>query len=183
MAAREVWKPSKRFPGYDVSTLGNVRSYWQRRATQNVIDHKADPKPIVPSSDPEGRRYVTLFNKGKATNCPLARLVLTAFDRAPRKGEIVGYKDTDVTNCAASNLFWTTRAAAAAAAKARGVPVGQHKNVKAGVIKMIRRKVAAATDAAGNLQKGVIAALVEKTGLSKSTIANIARGTAHADVA
>jgi hypothetical protein len=62
----------------------------------------------------KGHPVVSLSGEdGKNLSRSVARLVLSAWDRPPRSGEVVSFKDGDRRNTAPENLAWHERAAPA----------------------------------------------------------------------
>ena len=92
----EVWKDVEGFEGlYQVSNMGRV---WivktcKFRKTRKLFDHHVG---------------VTLYDKDKAVNYGLARLVAMHFVPGYRDGLVIMFKNKDNTDCRASNLEWCT---------------------------------------------------------------------------
>lgn len=84
---------------YEVSSRGRIRNAKTGRILRGTWHH--------------GIRTVAmrLLSAGKsyAHQERVGYMVLTTFDRDPREGEYVRYKDGDRSNCAASNLYWGPR--------------------------------------------------------------------------
>ncbi len=95
----ERWKVVDGFPDYEVSTAGNLR------VTRGGVARAIRPCPEQGS----GRLAVWLTNDRHRAMLGVARLVLTAFDRPPRAGEVPVYRDGDIRNCRRANLRWGTR--------------------------------------------------------------------------
>jgi hypothetical protein len=58
------------------------------------------------SVDDEGYHYVPLYRDGKSQNIRVHRIVLTAFDRPPNRGEQGCHRDDDKGNNHIANLRW-----------------------------------------------------------------------------
>jgi hypothetical protein len=98
MKTEEVWKRVVGFPGYEVSSLGGVRSYLRPK----VVTMK-------PSVTTNGRLQVILSNAGMKQPMRVHRLVALHF-LAPDIPERwhVAHNDGNPHNNAATNLRWAT---------------------------------------------------------------------------
>lgn len=99
----EVWKPIPGFPGYDVSNMGRVRSYFVR---QGFCDwQKAEtPQRILQPSIADGFPFVGLMAGGKRYTPRIHALVTLAFI-GPRPGDQwVQHIDGDSLNNQLENL-------------------------------------------------------------------------------
>jgi len=86
----EIWKEVVGFPGYEVSNLGNIRSYLylrNRRIAQT-------PRPVKAGLDTDGYKQLSLSRDGIQYVRKVHRLVLDAF---------VGEKPNDQMVCAHGN--------------------------------------------------------------------------------
>lgn len=103
----EVWKPIAGYPGYEVSDLGQVRS-WRSRNGKGMAKtpHLLTPLPFV------GRPYlrVSLMLDGKASYHRVHRLVLQTFVGPCPDGLEGCHNDGNPRNNALSNLRWDTKA-------------------------------------------------------------------------
>ena len=105
---RRQWKEMHGFRGYEVSTLGEIRSYWKRGRGRRGLEKTSHP--INPSLA-DGYRQVTLVGKEKYVTKRAARLVLYTFVGAPPKGRpFVNHKDLNRSNDSLSNLEWVSPA-------------------------------------------------------------------------
>lgn len=112
MTLCERWEPIPTWPGYEVSNLGRVQSYWTRKGTsgrRGAIRIGSTPK-LLKGQLASGRLVVTLGGIGKTqTTCGVAYLVLLTFVRPPLEWEVARhYHDPDPTNCQVWNLCWGT---------------------------------------------------------------------------
>jgi DNA-binding XRE family transcriptional regulator len=168
----EVWKSVPRYPAYEVSNHGNVRSYWRRvmlgypEGTKMVIDKT--PQLLKPSFD--GARIAVYLGDGQGNNWSpsVANLVLTVFIRPPEKGEVARHlNDPDPFNCNVENLEWGTR-------KQNSHDItrhhGKHSRAKLTAVQVqeIRKRLATKTE----MQKD----LAKEYGVSQGTITLIKQG-------
>lgn len=93
----EKWKTIEGFPGYSVSSLGNVAS---------VKNHET--KLLTPTDNGNEYLQVALANGGKTYRRYVHRLVALAFLSSPEKGFEVNHKDGNRRNNYVSNLEWCT---------------------------------------------------------------------------
>lgn len=103
----EEWRPAVGHFGYEVSNLGNVRSY--RRHGRGSAALSDEPHPIKLLTDPQGYLRFTVSVDGKQKRRGVHQLVAetfladTWFD-----GAIVCHNDGNPANNRASNLRWAT---------------------------------------------------------------------------
>lgn len=85
---------------YGITEYGDVYS---KKATKRW-------KRLLPATYPDGYKYVTLrkYYKAKPKKEKIHRLVLMAFDRMPKEGEICRHLDGSKDNNHISNLKWGT---------------------------------------------------------------------------
>jgi len=92
------------FPGYQVSSLGNIRSYWTRGKNSHISNKWHLMKPQIDKKH-TGYRKIMLKKKPKT----IASLVCEAFHGVrPPNGQVC-HKDGVRTNDAADNLRWGTQ--------------------------------------------------------------------------
>ena len=97
------WMTITEFPSYRISDRGQV--------VHEGIGGK--PDVLIKSFEYHGaRRHFTLRRSdGRSITVPLAKLVAEHFlSPAPSPKHFLWYKDGEIANCAAENLYWTTRA-------------------------------------------------------------------------
>lgn len=96
----EVWKVSKDFPNYIISSYGRVFSLYQERLL----------KPYVcPFKGKMDYLYVKLTKcKGQKESIRLHKLVAEAFIDNPKHKKIVHHIDCNALNNRADNLMWVT---------------------------------------------------------------------------
>lgn len=96
----EIWKTIDRLPGYEVSSIGNIRS--SKGKNQRML------KQATASS---GYKLVCLFANGKRITSYVHRLVAEAFiptEKISIESGLVNHKDRDRTNNAVTNLEWVS---------------------------------------------------------------------------
>lgn len=113
----ERWVEIKDFPGYEVSDLGNVRTYWYKHKKKGVHGgsyRSLEETPrIVPQSD-DGNGYQKVFlNNGKTKRCiKVHRLVAEAFIPNDESFDTVDHiksgKEGKLDN-SVKNLRWISR--------------------------------------------------------------------------
>lgn len=91
----EVWKTYAKLPGYEVSSLGNVRNAKRK-------------KVIAPFHLRGGARIVNLSIRGKRKSVRVARMVAETFLPNPDGLPYVGHSDGDLSNDRIDNLKWMT---------------------------------------------------------------------------
>jgi len=97
---KEIWKSIKGYEGlYEVSNLGNVKSYWFK-----------NPKILKKRVGKRGYLIVDLVkeSKGKRKVFSVHRLVAEAFIENVKNKQVVNNIDGDKTNSNVSNLEWCT---------------------------------------------------------------------------
>lgn len=99
------WESIPGFPGYEITRSGRVRSWWSVQTKRGVrLDRPQELRPHI-----TGRGY-TAFSvrvKGSGTRAiGVHRLLLTAFRRPPKDGEVGRHLDGDKTNNLLENLRW-----------------------------------------------------------------------------
>lgn len=106
----ERWAPVPGFPGYEVSTLGAVRS----------LKRKA-PVVLWQETDPDGYKRVKFFRDGKYHHRAVSRVVAHAFlGQAPEGRPYCCHRDGDPANNAVTNLRWGSQKENAADKVAHG---------------------------------------------------------------
>lgn len=79
------------FPGIEVTNDGRVRSWWRWGAPGEGLE---EPRLLVPSRSAKGYDVVSVRHEtwAKPRSVGVHRLVLTAFDRPPKRGETARHK-------------------------------------------------------------------------------------------
>ncbi|WP_044027529.1 NUMOD4 domain-containing protein [Corynebacterium glutamicum] len=105
----EEWRD---VPGYEdyykVSNHGRVRSLDRWIPTAKTIRFYSGGI-IAPSALSDGHLKVRLYKDGSKKNHKIHRLVLRAFDREPRDGEVCRHLDGNPENNHIDNLVWGTQ--------------------------------------------------------------------------
>ena len=131
----EVFKPIPDFPGYAVSNMGQVRSYWRRvgkdkgLGTHGVLDTEVQ-RTLTPAFT-RGYPSVTLAREGKHYTRRVHRLVLEAFVGPCPTGEGCRHLDGNPGNPFLTNLAWGTYKENEADKKAHGNTMTGEKHHKA----------------------------------------------------
>lgn len=98
----EIWKNVYEFPGYQVSNLGNIRSFINNR--NGVCDKWHMLKP-----QPNHHGYLTVC-LGRGNRRLVSRLVAEAFIPNPNNLPLVRHLDDNPMNNRVENLAWGTQA-------------------------------------------------------------------------
>lgn len=104
----EAWKPIPEFPGYEASSLGQIRS-WRAKNGGRL----AEPVILKQQRQTCGGRYkiVSVQRDNAGLTVLVHRLVCTAFHGPRPDGkEVRHYPDRDPRNVTAANLSWATHA-------------------------------------------------------------------------
>ena len=76
---KEIWRNIEGFPGYQVSSLGRVKSIQRKVKYKNGSIHTVNEKIIKPGKDKNGYLIVGLSKENKRKNMKVHRLVAAAF--------------------------------------------------------------------------------------------------------
>lgn len=102
----EEWRTIDGWDGYEISNLGNVRSYLLRSYNRG---RATSPTAKRIQLSVWGYPEVRLFQYGKTRKFRVHRLVATAFLPNPYKKREVNHIDGDRTNNNVANLEWVSR--------------------------------------------------------------------------
>ena len=94
---RERWKKCRKYPGYEASDQGRVRSV-----------KRAEPKVRKVQMKRTGYMQVTLWIDGRSVAQYVHRLIARAWCRGYKPGLQVNHKNGDRTDNRACNLQWVT---------------------------------------------------------------------------
>ncbi len=104
----EIWKPIPDYPEYEVSNLGNVRSY--RMGGNGIRSIASNPHLLKQFTDHKHPRlHVNILKGNKHQVICTHRLVLMAFIGPCPPGQEGCHNDTNYLNNNLSNLRWDTR--------------------------------------------------------------------------
>lgn len=172
---REEWKS---IPGYEdryeVSCCGDVRSLWFKGFPRKR------PHVMSPRTDDKGRKVLTLYFNGRATQWHLHVLVLLAFVGLRPIGQEGCHGDGNPANNHVENLRWDTRSANAADAIGHGTFLGDRLGEKHPLSRL--------TDDAVRIIKstprspGLWVTLAKRFGVSEATVRDAAAGRTWAHV-
>ena len=102
---QEEWKIIEGFENYEISSLGNVRS-WLNNASKRMTE----PRLLKPSFDKNGYVSVSLYPNSytRAKRILIHRLVALYFTPNPNSYTQVNHKDENKSNNNKDNLEWCT---------------------------------------------------------------------------
>lgn len=164
----EEWRDIKGFDGYEVSSLGRVRSHWRGR-----------PKVLKLKAHKQGYLEIGLYDAprrdgGKQRYQLVHRLVLAAFDRAPNEGEVCRHLNGDPSDNRLDNLCWGTQSD-------NWMDAFHHGTAKASLtIEEVREIRERYIKGNGRAQDGNAAELAAEFGVEPYTITRTAAGKAYA---
>lgn len=118
----EIWKPIPEFPGYEVSNLGQVRSWKIRGRTTRPV---TKPRLLTQTPRNSNRKYlsVKLYRDDIGHTFSVHRLVLEAFVGPMPAGQEVRHLNGDETNNSLTNLAYGTHEENIADQRAHGTMV------------------------------------------------------------
>ena len=97
----EIWKKNIKHEGYEFSSDGRIRSYFEH----NGFNYNRTPKILKPGIGRSGYKIITLVGKKSYI---LHRLIADTFIPNPNNYPTVDHKDRNRTNNRISNLRWAT---------------------------------------------------------------------------
>jgi hypothetical protein len=107
----EIWNDINGFDGYQISSVGNVRSFW-RRVNMEWVKVPSRPKPLRHSIAKKGYHMARLQDRssGKQKLVSVHLLVLKSFvGPRPDKYHDGCHLDDDKDNNSIKNLAWNTK--------------------------------------------------------------------------
>jgi len=110
----EIWKPIDGFPGYEISNLGNVKSYKVNKSGQLMKFRKSQVYATI-------ALRVDGMSKDEKFHKKVHFLVAKAFVDNPNNYPVVDHLDANKWNNKATNLEWVTAQENSARAKKMGL--------------------------------------------------------------
>lgn len=104
----EIWKSIKDLKGYEVSSLGNVRSIDRSIIGKDRVKQHFKGNIISKFKDSRGYIAVTLTYKNNYKRFLVHRLVAEAFVPNPNNYPCINHKDENKSNNSIDNLEWCT---------------------------------------------------------------------------
>ncbi len=173
----ELWRPvfdrtHRIIAGYEVSSLGRIRSYWKSGPTAGLVRKPRVRVASYARRDGKPTKYLVMcFRTGRAraTSLQVELVVATAFLGRRPKGHLVSHINGIVDDNRASNLRWVTRSESGLLSVARTPrrPLAKLTPAKARAIRA---------------SKLTAAKLAQKYGVEKKAIYNIKWGVTWRDV-
>ena len=100
----EEWRTIRKYPMYEVSSMGRVRSYYNARHGRRVI-----PRLLAIKTDRIGYSFIHLKNEEGRKPLRVHRLVAEAFIPNPESLAEVNHLDENKQNNCVNNLEWSSR--------------------------------------------------------------------------
>lgn len=110
----EVWRSVPEFPGYDVSSYGQVRTYWRKTSKgrgHGGWAYELSPVPVgllKGTPDKDGYILVTLSRNGRTFRKRIHRLVLESFRGLDGARPIPNHQNNVKYDNRLENLKWST---------------------------------------------------------------------------
>lgn len=169
----EKWRPVPDWDGYECSNMGRVRSFkWPGPGRKFQVVRSREPRILKPETTSRGYQRVVLSEFGKpAWKASVHRLVLMAFDRMPKFGELACHNNGNPTDNRVGNLRWDSPQGNAADKPQHGT---HQRGERAGTAKLTAIQVAEINKMKSSGIAGQ--AVAEFYGVHKNTIYNIWNG-------
>lgn len=95
---KEIWKRNERYPKYEISNCGEVRTVRRKHYAEPIYNDKADEMKVLICN-----------KKGKYVYVSLKQLIAETFNGGPHDDCDVVQADGDFYNIHADNLVWVKR--------------------------------------------------------------------------
>ena len=92
---------------YQVSNLGNVRSFWCWDG--HKYKKRDEPKILKPVYTPQGYQMITLYNSTKKKRISIHKLVAITFIKKPPKKNFINHIDFNRSNNNITNIEWCSQ--------------------------------------------------------------------------
>lgn len=172
LPSTEEWMPLPDYPGYEVSSLGRVRSFKSQNG-RGCFKDTARQLKLLPTPTKQYLRVGLSLAEG-VKHVPVHTLVLTAF-KGPRPGPTyeVCHNDGDPKNNCLSNLRWGTTQDNANDRINHGTQV---RGELVSLAVLTENQVKEIKAAIPNWKKGMGKYFAEKFGVGRSAISSIKQG-------
>lgn len=168
MTFKEIWKPVKGFPFYEVSNLGRVRSIDRKVINGNGCKIPRKGKVLKQAGNGNGYLRATVYLDGKPKYHSIHRMVALAFIPNPENKYAVNHKDCNKENNNVNNLEWVTKSENEIHARKMGVKDTRGENQSN--VKLTEIQVLKIRELEGEVKHKILA---ERFSVSLSTIRNI----------
>lgn len=101
----ELWRPVKECPGYDISSLGRIRSWWKPRKRERNSEWLI----LQSRADRLGYLSISMHREGRVVTKTIHRLVGKAFVAPVLDHPEINHKNLVKADCRVDNLEWSTR--------------------------------------------------------------------------
>ena len=164
----EEWREIPDYPGYEISSLGNARSF---RSGNGKGELKSEAR-VLKQQVFAGRKYyrLTLFRNGKPKTLKTHRVMLEAFKGPCPPGMQGLHRDDNQSNNTIDNLMWGTHAENVADKIANGKQV---RGSGVGIAKLSEAQAGEIKQRLIDAKRGIVGILANEYGVCRSSISAI----------